>query len=162
MSGHLPGAIEMSDKGHISSSWDNREYPLLLAVVRADERGAAAHLRDLVDATGLAEDVARRAILRLVEDGFLNVSTYPVGGMGGVKFSGPVSPTAKALRATGLWPSPDDVEDFMRILKTEIDKSPPGKKKRALEPLQEAIGAAGLDVAKDLFATWLKGRLGWV
>lgn len=130
-------------------TWVTRDLPVLRAVVQLYEDDENSEywidVFDIVQKTGLAEEVVQRALraLKSSPSYFDDVSEHQRG----IDAVGP--PTAAARRAVGAWPSPENVvERIVAALEQAAeDDARPDEQRGKFKQLALGISSFGYQVA---------------
>jgi hypothetical protein len=130
----------------VTSTWNEREVPILEAVYAAEERGERPDPDGIAAVTGLDPDVVIRSVGGLVQSQHLDgIESHGLGQM---------FPTYLALlllergrRAIGQWP-PGPGDAFLTALNRLIASEPDPDERSRLVKLREAA----TDVAKQVLA----------
>ena len=125
-------------------TWEQREQPILEAIISLEEAGVDATNENLAEVTGLGVDVVGRTMKRLNDARFIDA--YDATSLGD---SHPVYVGAemleRGLRVVGAWP-PDVAEAFIQRLDAAILKETDPEELSRLQQLKSAVA----DVSKGV------------
>jgi hypothetical protein len=122
--------------------WTSRDYPVLLAIAEAVDRGDWVRIQYIAEKTGLSVDDCYRAVVALDANGYLVTPSFTSGRNVTI---GHISPAA--YRVTGLHPDPAEaVQSLVHVLDqaaaTVSDPSEKSKLKAAAGAIGELAGTA--------------------
>lgn len=143
----------------MDSTWEDRDLPVLDAIVRAlDENPlTVAQVRDIATATGLdALDVWRAC--RAMDGVYIQLREVMAGGNPEPHRILAVSPQARAV--VGQWPTPEAyIARLVAALEQRADDATDPEEKSRLRRAAEALGSLGRDVAVGVAAAALGGAV---
>lgn len=138
----------------VPETWSRREQRVLEAIYEIEEAdGDRISTEQLGEMTGLPEREAQRALVALIDDGYVRV----IQRMGG--FTGFVATFPRLLgpgrRAVGQWPA-DSYEALLAILRERIEAETDPVERSKLEKLLTAVAGMGRDVLVDVLGAAIK------
>jgi hypothetical protein len=136
--------------------WHNRDLPVLREVCRIKEqRRGAVDLQPVAETLGLSHEQVTAAALNLERDGLVELLNGFGSGLPHVK-----DVTGQALRAVGLWPSPDTALDRMIVALQAIAANSDDEDTRTrARKVLEGFAGAGRQIGVAVVAAALTGQL---
>jgi hypothetical protein len=150
-----PPAIKARGIGAGSSGrekWRSRELPILEAVAAIEDRGDPyASFDEVVDGSGLDEDLVRQGLQALYDAGYVTgeIPDLRLDQVRGLFRLEEIRLLEDARVATGQWPSADSYDALLALLSERITKAPASERK-SLVALRDAILAVGQKGATEV------------
>ena len=144
----------------MTSVWQDREQRMLEAIRDAEEAGEKASLFLLVERLQLDSRVAKLALGRLSQAGYV----------AGVIFNNPLAREVvdapavwlreRGLRAVAVWPSEDPYAALVAMLEAQLEAETEPEKRSKLQALLAGITTAGREVVVSLGTAWMRQQMG--
>jgi hypothetical protein len=139
----------------VQDTWTARDLPVLEAIVElADEGSSQIRPNQIVDRTGLSSDLVMRALFALADDDPPHFTYVDGSSMGRRHIIAVKSPTGKARRAVGSWPTPEIMADrLIDALNQAAENEPDEARKGRLRQAASYIGSFGRDLLVEVMGS---------
>ena len=140
-------------------TWSEVEVPILEAIAAIESEGRTPNSERIVERTGLDEDKAARALLRLWDAEYIGGSKYAEGGDLYPRFLS-AHLLERGLRVTQVWPSDDQYESLLSLIEARLERAADPAERSKLQKLRDGLTGLGKDSASALLIAWLKSIAG--
>ena len=141
----------------MESTWSEVEVPILEAIAAFESEGRTPDSERIVERTGLDEEKAARALLRLWDAEYIGGSKYAEGGD---LYPRVLSAHLRGLRVTQVWPSDDQYESILSVIEARLERAADSGERSKLQKLRDGLTGLGKDSASALLIAWLKSIAG--
>lgn len=139
----------------MESTWENRDLPVLDAVVTiADEGDGFAYAEQIQERTGLDDETVQRALFALGHEQPPYFEPTVTADLDGRRIGWLTNVTGSARRAVGAWPTPESLaERIVQALQGAADNEPDEQKRGKLLRAAEGVGGVGRGVLTEVIAS---------
>lgn len=141
----------------MDSTWENRDLPVLAALVEELDREHVTDADTIARATGLEYEQVQHALRALSAE---EPPLFKVGaGRGGGDISTVFGATGEARRRVGAWPTAQNLADrLVEALGEAADRAPSTQERTRLQEAVKALGNVGQAALAGVIANALTGN----